>query len=186
MEEGAMEESSGQHRSGLIHVPGAEEPAPGNAIEMAIASTRRDMAAARRILNADELHRMKDRRPRFEKQIHLPGDSRRKNSVWFFSIDGMLDGAWVKGAMMAGDCILVQATSFEKAFKLAKDGLQSTIDLLELYHIADGKQVEETVMQRGMETGAAGRKARGDGTLSTDPKLKAMIAHQIGGLPWKW
>lgn len=168
----------------MIIVPGQEDQQAG-AAELAIASARTDLAAVRRILSADELYRMKDVKPRLEKELRLPGDSRARNKVWLFSLDGVLDGNAVKGALFAGECILVQGRNFEQAFRLAKDGVASTIELLEeefrLQHAVDQGPVNA-----GLEHDAGGSRARGDGTLKTDPKMRSMLAHVIGGLPWKW
>jgi len=150
-----------------------------------VASARTDLNAVRRILTADELYRLKDARPRLEKDFTLPGDSRSRNRVWMFSVDGMLDGSWVRGAMFAGECIVVQGRNFESAFKLAKDGLASTIELLEdEFNVRDA--ADTTAINAGLSSDVGGKRAGGDGTLRSDPKMRHMLAHVIGGLPWKW
>jgi hypothetical protein len=64
-------------------------------------------------LNMDQLAHAKDLRPRLETPngLKLPGDSRgSRNRVWFFSIDATIDGTRYTGCLMAGECIMVQAT----------------------------------------------------------------------------
>jgi hypothetical protein len=144
---------------------------------------------ARRILDADELVRMTDLRPRFEKEIALKGDSRgNKNRVFLFSIDGMLDGNRIIGALFAGECLLVQDWSLERAARTAREGLADTVRLVREEFESRTAVKPASVLEQGIATEAGGRKAgtNGGDPLKTDPKLKAMLAHLIGGLPWKW
>jgi hypothetical protein len=135
----------------------------------------------------DELAELKDTRPRLEKEFKLPGDSRARNKVYFFSIDGTLRGERLTGCLFAGECVMVQADSFERALNLAKDGLHDSVELaLEFY-----EEVNRLVIARPMdaitvEVGggrAAALPAQPD--LATDPKMRAMIEHIIGGKPWR-
>lgn len=148
----------------------------------------RPLIPGRRVLSADELFDLKDASPRFERQRHFTtpgGEMGEKTPVWEFSIDGRLNGQSVQGALFANSVILIQAHTFDQAFLLARDGLAETIRLLREEYEAR-PAIPETVGSAGLATEGAGRKGRGDGTLRTDPKLKAMLAHIIGGLPWKW
>lgn len=138
----------------------------------------------RRVLTGEDLMRLKEARPRFEKDIRLPSDSRGRNKVWMFSIDGELEGNVVRGALLECEdgpgCMLVQARDFASAFALTKDGMRSTIELLQ------GRTPLVTVAANAdltVETGGA--RSRPFGELRSDPKLKDMIGHVIGGKPWK-
>lgn len=143
--------------------------------------------SARYVLSMDELAELKDSRPRLEKEFSLPGDSRQRSRVYMFSIDGTLKGVRRNGMLFAGECIVVQATGFEKAFNIAKDGLRDTVDMaIEYWRESQGALVmapmEAMTVDVGGGRGAADTKAA---ELETDPKLKAMISHIIGGKPWK-
>jgi hypothetical protein len=141
----------------------------------------------RRVLNMDELAGLKDQRPRFEKEMRLPGDKRgNKNRIYFFSIDGVLDGAAVSGCLFAGECVMVQShRGFEHALKLAKDGLAETVELAYTYwKESQGallKPMDALTVEVGGGRAAASPKLP---DLATDPKLKAMLQHIIGGKPW--
>jgi hypothetical protein len=142
----------------------------------------------RRVLNMDELASLKDQRPRFEKELRLPGDKRgTKNRIYFFSIDGTLDGQHIIGCLFAGECIMVQTEKgFDHALKIAKDGLAETIELSYTYwKESQGALLKPmdagiTVEVGGGRAGAMPRQP----DLATDPKLKAMLQHIIGGKPW--
>jgi hypothetical protein len=142
----------------------------------------------RRVLNMDELAGLKDQRPRLEKELRLPGDKRgAKNRIFFFSIDGTLDGVRVTGCLFAGECIMVQShKGFEHALKIAKDGLAETIELSYTYwKESQGallKPMDPLVVEVGGGRASSNPKLP---DLATDPKLKAMIAHIIGGKPWR-
>lgn len=144
--------------------------------------------ARRHVLSMDELAALKDVRPRFEKEFKLPGDKRgHRNKLYFFSIDGTLNGARVIGCLFAGECILVQSDrGFEHALKIAKDGLVETVELAYTYwKESQGallKPVEAVTIDVGGGRARPNLPKRED--LDTDPKLRAMIEHIIGGKPW--
>lgn len=141
----------------------------------------------RRVLTMDELAELKDVRPRVEKDFKLPGDSRRGNRVWLFSIDGTLRGERLNGCLFAGECIVVQATSFDKAFRLAKDGLNDTVELALTYWREDQGRLVYASPMEGIQVEVGGGRSSdtpGQVDLATDPKLKAMIEHMLGGKPW--
>lgn len=143
------------------------------------------------VLRMDELAEMKDLRPRLEKEMRLPNDARgARNKVYFFSIDGTLRGNRLTHCLFAGECIMVQATSFEAANKVAKDGLQHTVELAREYfdELQRSVVVASPLESSHMQVDIGGRRlgaAPGQPDLATDPKLKAMITHMIGGKPWK-
>ena len=142
------------------------------------------------VLNMDQLVEMTDVRPRLEKEMRLPNDARgAKNRVYFFSIDGTLRGNRLTHCLMAGECIMIQAEGFEAALKLAKDGLHDTIELAKEYfeEAARSIVVASPMDHSHMMVDVGGHKAKGAPTdLASDPKLRAMIMHRLGGKPWKW
>lgn len=142
----------------------------------------------RTVLDADQLARMKDLRPRLEKEFHLPGDSRNRNKVWFFSVDGSLDGAYLRGCLFAGECITVQAKDFTAAFKLASDGLHDTLRFAREFYESQPKLVTVGPMEAGLSVDVGGGRAAqlASGQSMADHKLKAMIRHIIGGKTWEW
>lgn len=142
----------------------------------------------RPVLTMDQLVEMTDLRPRFEKELRLPGDSRSKSKVYYFSIDGKLRGNHFKGCLFAGECIIIQATSFEKAVALAKDGLHDTMELAKQYfdELSRSIVVASPMDVSHMSVDVGGRAARpGHMPLASDQKLKDMIGHIIGGKPWR-
>lgn len=143
----------------------------------------------RAVLTMDQLAELTDERPRIEKEIRLPGDSRQKNKIYFFSIDGTLRGNRLMGCLFAGECIMVQATSFDKALKLARDGLRETIELaVQYWREEQGRLVYASPME-GLQVEVGGGRHHDmpkELELATDPKLKAMIRHKLGGKSWKY
>jgi hypothetical protein len=155
--------------------------------ELARQETERHLSR-RHVLSMDELAELKDTRPRLEKEFALPGDSRNRNKVFMFSIDGTLRGERLIGCLFAGECVLVQAENFEKALNIAKDGLRDTIELaIEYWREDQGRLVYAKPMDAIQVDVGGGRAAANakQPDLATDPKLKAMLGHLIGRKPWK-
>lgn len=148
------------------------------------------LATARRILTMDELVEMNETTPRFEKEIKLPGDSRgATNTVFLFSVDGMLKGQPVKGALLAGECMMVQARTLKAAERICKEGLRDTIGFAhEEFDNRSLIELPESAANEGVSVEVGGRRVRpGDDPelLRSDPTMKKMLAHMIGKLPWK-
>lgn len=146
------------------------------------------LATARRILKMDELVQMKDVKARFEKEIRLPGDSRgATNTVFLFSLDGMLEGQPIVGALLAGECMLVQARSLKMAERICQEGVRDTIR----YAIEQSEQanslIDLSATNRGITIEGGGRKAASEDPdlLRSDPVMKSILATEIGKLPWK-
>lgn len=141
-------------------------------------------------LRMDQLAEMTDLRPRLEKEMKLPGDARgSKNRIYFFTVDGTLRGNRFTGCLMAGECMMVQAESFEKANRIAKDGLNDTPQIARDYFDALQQSivVASPLDVSHMNVDIGGRHAGhvpGQPDLATDPKLKAMLSHLMGGKPW--
>lgn len=136
----------------------------------------------------DQLVEMKDLRPRLEKEMRLPNDARgSRNKIYFFSIDGTLGGKRLTHCLLAGECIMVQSErGFEHALSQAKDGLHVTMELAKEYFDELARSVVvASPVEQSMVVDVGGRRAGGPSDLATDPKLKRMIAHIIGGKPWK-
>jgi hypothetical protein len=135
----------------------------------------------------DELARLKDVRPRIEKEIQLPGV---KDRVYMFSIDGSLDGARVTGCLYAGSCAMVHAGSFEDAFKLAREAIAHTVTLAERYFEESHRLVmveDRPLAPENLAIESGGRKGMHEPrrpALLTDPKLMAMMRAKMEGKPW--
>jgi len=146
------------------------------------------LSTRRRILTADELCRLKDARPHFEKEMVLPGDSRKKNIVFMFSIDGMLDGEPVIGALFAGECMLVQARTLAMAERICKEGLKDTASFA-LAEFEDRTRLVQpaTAMEQGLTVEAGGKRSASEDPdlLRSDPLMKKILATEIGGIKWK-
>lgn len=158
-----------------IVLPSGVDPDGEKARDLTVAALAR-----RKVLNADELYRLQNARPRLEKEFRLPG---AEGTIFMFSIDGMLDGTAMIGCLFAGECMMVQAGSFESANAIAKRGLADTIELLREEYEHRSNVIP--VSNDGILTEIAGKKAREGHELHTDPKMKAMMAHIIGGEEWK-
>lgn len=136
----------------------------------------------------DELAELKDARPRLEKEFKLPGDSRGRSRVYMFSIDGTLKGVRLMGCLFAGECMVVQAESFQKAHGLAKEGLQETIGLAYQYWGENEGRLVYAAPDAGIQVEVGGGRHAanvGQPDLATDPKMKAMLESIIGKKPWK-
>lgn len=143
------------------------------------------------ILTADQLATLIAPRARLEEWW-------QRFQAGLFSIDGVLDGKKIRGALFAGEAILVFAMSESGAQDLANRGLRSTVELLHeefdtrnqrLLHGASPAARGLGRDQLGVGD-AAGRRSRESGeqgeALQKLPFLKSLIEHEIGGLPWKW
>lgn len=146
----------------------------------------------RPVLTMDQLAEMTDVRPRLEKEVKLPGDARgAKNRIYFFSIDGTVRGNRFTGCLFAGECIMVQSDrGFEHALRIAKDGLNDTVEIAKDYFEELNRSVvvasPANMSHLNVEVGgrrAANVPAQPD--LATDPKLRSMIEHMIGKKPWR-
>jgi hypothetical protein len=143
------------------------------------------------VLTMDQLVEMKDLRPQLEKEMRLPNDKRgSRNRIYFFSIDGTLGGHRLRHCLLAGECIMVQSHGgFEDALRQAKDGLYATLELAkEYYDQINRSVVVASPVEQAMMVDVGGRRAGaepGKPDLATDPKLKSMIGHIIGGKPWR-
>ena len=138
------------------------------------------LARQRRILNADELAALISPRARHEVSYD-------KFGAHFFTIDGVLNGKKIQGAMFAGEAMLVFAVGPQSAQELANSGLRRTIELL--HEEMETRNSRLSPVEAGIVQDIAGRRGQGSKPgqeLAKLPKLKAMMAHRIAGLPWKW
>jgi len=144
---------------------------------------QRELATRRVVLDADQLASLIAPRARHE-------DTFVKFEAHFFTIDGVLNGAKVRGALFAGEAILVFAPTLIAAQELANAGLRSTIELLHKEYETHSLQLDDlSPTEAGLAREVAGRRARPSapgGELRSFPKLRAVIAHVLGGQPFKW
>jgi len=139
-----------------------------------------ELARHRKILNADELAALISPRARHEVSYD-------KFGAHFFTIDGVLNGKKIQGAMFAGECMLIFALGPQSAQELANSGLRRTIELL--HEEMETRNSRLSPVEAGIVRDIAGRRGQGSKPgqeLAKLPKLKAMMAHVIGGLPWKY
>lgn len=152
-------------------------------------TARGQLKAPRRILHIDELVEMTTVKPQFEKEMKLPGDSRgATNTVFLFSVNGMLRGQEVRGALLAGECMMVQARTLKQAERIAREGLRDTIGFAHEEFDNRSVIVLPASANDGLSIEGGGRKinSRDDpDLLRTDPLMKSMLAHLIGKMPWK-
>lgn len=134
-----------------------------------------ELSRHRKILNADEMAGLVSPRAHFEAEFP-------KIKCYFFTIDGMLNGRKISGALFAAECMLVRADNYMAAADLANRGLRATIDLM---HEEYNTRRERGVMQEGMTHVAGGRRGHEGDHLQKLPKLKRLIKHIIGGEPWQ-
>ncbi len=163
----------------VIVPPAVEQAAQkrGQELEAGLVRTREN-------LNADMLAAMIAPRAHFEEEFNLPGEKR----AFFFTVDGVLNGRKVIGALFAAQCMLIFAANYLEACDLANRGLRSTIELMhEEYEkrLANEAAANSAIM-RGLQRDAGGRRGQDGDQLARLPKMKALMAHVIGGLPWKW
>ena len=139
-----------------------------------------ELARHRKILNADELAALISPRARHEVSYD-------KFGAHFFTIDGVLNGKKIQGAMFAGEAMLVFAVGPQSAQELANAGLRRTIELL--HEEYETRETRLSPLEAGMVQDITGRRGKASAPgqeLAKLPKLKAMMAHVIGGLPWKY
>jgi hypothetical protein len=132
-----------------------------------------ELRDTRIVLNADMLASLVAPRANFETDFPNTIDGKR---AFFFTVDGVLNGKKVHGALFAGECILVFAENFLLAQQLANQGLRDTVRLLHEEYEARGTEIE-------IESG--GRRTVEGAEERLDPFTKKMLAHVLGGLPWQ-
>lgn len=141
-----------------------------------------ELVQSRTILNADQLASLVAPRARLEQFFE-------KLNAYFFTIDGVLNGKKVRGALFAGECMLVFAVGERQAQEQANAGLRATIELLhEEFNTRSQRELEEAGMTaQGMEIESGGRKGgHPERPPQVSPKLNAIMQHIIGGKPFKY
>lgn len=130
----------------------------------------------REILTDDQLVSLVS--PRARHEIDFP-----RLKAYFFTIDGMLNGRKVEGALRGGEPMLVFAGNFDFAQELANRGLRKTVELL--YKEYDTRQLRDGLspVAQGLVHETGGRRGQ---LAQKNPKLQHMIEHLIGGKPWRW
>jgi hypothetical protein len=173
---GSMSEEPGT----AVPIDGPEQinlEAQHKAIEL-----RDELRQRREILSADMLAGLVAPRARLEQ-------SYTNLSAYFFTVDGVLNGRKISGALFAGECMLIFAPTEAAAQDLANRGLRSTIELMEQEFNDRVKRGEVSPVEEGLQHESAGRHDLNPGSTINTPqmqKLKAIMATEIGKLPWKW
>lgn len=159
--------------------PEMEATAQGKAREFQLG-----LAGTRKVLSADELARLVAPGVRFEQEFKFPD-----KSAFFFTINGVLNGAKVEGALFAAECVLVFAANVLQAKDVAQRGIRATVELLhEEYNTRQSRETQDLIQQGIHAPDIGGRRARpGEQTADTlqRAKMTAMIRHVFGGEPWR-
>lgn len=93
--------------------------------------------------------------------------------AFIFTIDGVLQGSKVTGALLAGEVMLIRAKSGREAQELANAGLRETVSLLHQEYLTRGARKESPTII--VETGGRrGRPSAGE-PLKTLPELRDML-----------
>lgn len=136
------------------------------------------LLGSRKVLSMDELLEGRNHRMRFEQ--HFP-----EAAAWFYTVDLVLRGDTLRGALLAGSCALIFATSRRAADELAAAGLQTTLEAG--FDYANGP-IDRAVISAELEFG--GRK--GDptpvnpDTLHTDVRMREKIITTMESKPKRW
>lgn len=139
-----------------------------------------ELSQRRMILNADQLASLIAPRARFEQEFP-------KYRAYFFTIDGMLNGRKITGAMFAGECMLVFADGILKAQEQANSGLRSTVEILfKEYETRYLRGDDLSPLEQGIARDVAGRRGVEGDALAKLPKMRHMLEHVIGKMPWRW
>lgn len=160
--------------------PGAIEQINAPVVDAAQLEARKLKAfltKSRQILNADQLASMISPRAHFE--IDFP-----KLHSYFFTVDGVLMGKKITGALFAGEPMLVRAVNYAQAQELANQGLRHTIELL--HREFNTRPFRLSPVAEGLAQDAAGRRGRPGDQLAKLPKLRAFLNHIIGEKPWRF
>lgn len=159
--------------------PEQEATAQGKAREFQVALT-----GTRKVLSADELASLISPGARFEQEFKFPD-----KSAFFFTINGVLQGKKVEGALFAAECILVWAPNVLDAKDLAQRGIRATVELLhEEYNSRQSRETRDLIQQGVHGADIGGRRAgqAGETPLPMRKKMEAMVRHVFGGEAWKW
>lgn len=157
--------------------PGAVEPTnpPPDWAQLKAAEIREFLIKSRPILNADALASMISPRAHFEIEFS-------NLHCYFFTVDGMLHGKKIIGALFAGEPMLIRAANYAQAQELANQGLRYTIELLHKEYST--RPFRLSPIAEGLAQDAAGRRGRAGDQLRKIPKMRAFLEHIIGGKPW--
>lgn len=139
-----------------------------------------ELRKSRMILNADQMANLVAPRARHEISYDQLG-------AHFFSVDGVLMGKKIEGALFAGECMLVFATTLDDAKDLATRGLRSTVEII--IEEFDTRNTRELAVAQGLDQDRGGRRNRVPGSTLQTPqmqKLAAIMRTEIAGLPWKF
>ena len=131
------------------------------------------MHTRRKVLSADEITSATGVEPHLEM-----GDD--KLGVYFFSIDCMLQGQRIQGALFAGEMMMVPAPNMQTARNMAKEGLDKTISLLYEEHFT--RPLREAQNDEDYIIDVGGRKF-GDNIEPLNPlmeeKMKLIITDKL-------
>lgn len=169
----------------IIDSNGKQFPVPESdvvAAQAAAQTLNAKLAERRMILTADQLASLTA-----PMACHEVSYDRHQSHL--YSINGILNGKKVKGALFAGECMLVFAVSESQAADLANRGLRATIELL-YQEYAQRKQddARTTLASQGTIVDAGGRRIGRQHAVNLPQrkKMEAMIRTVFGKIPFSW
>ena len=142
--------------------PEMEATAQGKAREF-----QATLVGKRIVLNADQLANLVSPGVRLEQRYEFPD-----KSAWFFTINGVMQGKRIGGALFAGECILVFASSETEAKSLAQRGLRETVDLLHEEYLNRREREQRDLIQQGVHGADVGGRRMHQGGFSGEQSQK--------------
>lgn len=139
----------------------------------------------RRVLTSDDMVDATNVRPHYE-----AGDAALH--IYFFTIDCIIRGEKVHGALFAGELMMVEATSMRQAQELAGSGLESTIELMhEEFNTREQRELDNandeglaiSLIDPNGNIGSRMKQAQSEGKIAVNPKLQAELSAMLAGKP---
>lgn len=117
-----------------------------------------------------------------------------KYQAHFFTINGVLNGKKIRGAMFAGECVLVFGKDLKFASDLAKRGIRDTVKAAHDWYAESNQIIDtrNTLANQGAIVDVGGRRIRSTDepvpSASTQQrhKMAAMIQSVFASKPFVW
>lgn len=169
----------------IVDPNGKDFPVPSSQVIAAQAQAQTfnaKLAETRLMLNMDMLASLKSPNVRHEMSF-------ANYDAHFFTINGVLLGKKVEGAMFAGDCVLVFAKTLRDAADLARRGIRETVKSAHDWY-RENKTIDasNTLLNQGTVVESGGRREGKvtQASVMQQKKLEAMMQSIYGGKPFVW